>query len=44
MAVMTRSPALQAALTVHHRDFSNLSDADIETALRQLAALGALDE
>ena len=31
-------------LTVQHRDFESLTDADVDSALRQLDALGLLDE
>jgi hypothetical protein len=33
----------QVLLTVQHRDFTNLSDEDVESCLQQLAALDALD-
>lgn len=31
-------------ITVQHRDFEELTDLDVESALRQLAALGLLDD
>lgn len=31
-------------ITVQHREFDTLTDADVESALRQLVALGLLDE
>ncbi len=37
-------PRLQLALTAQHREFTTLSDGEVESYLRQLAALGALDE
>jgi len=33
----------EAFLTIQHRDFQTLSDADVETCLAQLAELGILD-
>ena len=43
--VMTRKPQLgQALVTAQHRDFKNLTDADIQSCLEQLGALGVLDE
>lgn len=44
-AVIARNAAIgNALLTAQHREFSELTDADIESYLRQLAELGALDE
>lgn len=43
--VMNRKPAIGAALlTAQHREFKDLTDADIQSCLEQLAALGVLDE
>jgi hypothetical protein len=43
--VMNRKPQLgQALLTAQHREFKDLTDADIQSFLEQLAALGVLDE
>jgi hypothetical protein len=43
-AVFARIPELQTALlTAQYRDFSNLTDADIESQLKQLKELGVLD-
>jgi hypothetical protein len=43
--VMSRKPKLgEALLTAQHRDFTDLTDADIESCLEQLGALGVLDE
>jgi len=45
MAIMTRQPDLGTALvTLQNREFRSLTDADIQSALEQLAALGALQE
>jgi hypothetical protein len=45
MAIMARQPGLGAALvTLQNREFRSLTDADIHSALEQLAALGALSE
>jgi len=43
--VMTRKPQLGAALvTLQNREFKNLTDADIQSCLQQLGAIGVLDE
>lgn len=43
--VMNRKPELgQALLTAQHREFNDLTDADIQSCLEQLGALGVLDE
>jgi len=43
--VMSRRPEIGAALlTAQHRDFKDLTDADIQSCLEQLGALGVLDE
>jgi hypothetical protein len=40
VAIMTQQPDLSAALlTMHNREFSSLTDADIQSCLEQLAAL-----
>ena len=45
MIIMTRQPDLGTALvTLQNREFRNLTDADIQSALEQLAALGALQQ
>ncbi len=38
------NPDVQSALTLQHRDLDELTDADIETALDELDALGALED
>jgi hypothetical protein len=44
-AVFARKPEMQLALlTAQHREFRNLTDADIENCLKQLDELGVLDE
>ena len=43
-SLFARNPTMQSAyLTVQHRDFKELSDADVESALVQLAELGVLE-
>lgn len=43
--VMSRKPEIGAALlTAQHREFKDFTDADIQSCLEQLAALGVLDE
>lgn len=42
--VFTDYPHLQASLTLQHRDFRNLSDSDVESLLKQLAALGVFED
>jgi cell division septum initiation protein DivIVA len=43
--VISRKPQLgQALVTAQHREFKDLTDADIQSFLEQLAALGVLDE
>lgn len=45
MTIMTRQPDLGTALvTLQNREFRSLTDADIQSALEQLAALGALQQ
>lgn len=43
-AVVLSKPELQGLLTAQFRDLEALSDADIESCLRQFQALGILDE
>jgi len=42
-AVIAVRPDLQSALFTAHRDFRELSDADVESFLKQLKELGVLD-
>ena len=43
--VMTRKPELgQALVTLQNREFKNFTDADIQSCLEQLGALGVLGE
>ena len=42
--VLESKPALRSALTIQHRDLSELTDTDIESALDELDILGALEE
>ena len=43
--VMQRTPEMRPSImTLQHRDFESFSDADVESALRQLDALGLLDD
>ena len=43
--MMSRKPEIGAALlTAQHREFKDLTDADIQSCLEQLGALGVLDE
>jgi len=42
---LQRRPEMrEAVVTLQHRDFDSMSDADVESALKQLDALGLLDE
>jgi hypothetical protein len=42
--VLSRQPEMQSALlTAQYRDFKDLTDADVESYLKQLQELGALD-
>jgi hypothetical protein len=41
---LRQRPQMREALTMQFRDFALLSDADVESVLRQLQHLGALDE
>jgi hypothetical protein len=42
-ALLKTNPSIQSALTIQHRDLSSLTDGDIESALEELDALGALE-
>lgn len=42
MAALARRPDMESALTAQFRDFKEMSDSDIESALKQLADLGLL--
>ena len=42
--VVQRRPQMRDALTLQHRQFESLSDADVESALKQLDALGLLED
>ncbi len=43
--IVLRQPEMrQTVVTLQHRDFQSFSDADIESALRQLDALGLIDQ
>jgi hypothetical protein len=44
VGLIQHRPELQAALTLQFRDFSQLSEEDVDSVLRQLEALGVLDE
>ena len=43
-AVLKSRPELRSTLTIQHRDLDSLTDSDIESALEELDALGALDQ
>lgn len=43
-AVFSQQPQLQAAFTMQNRDFSDLTDEDVEAHLRKLDALGVLKD
>jgi hypothetical protein len=43
-AVFNQQPQLQAAFTMQNRDFSDLTDEDVEAHLRKLDALGVLKD
>jgi len=44
-AVFARIPDIESAvLTAHHREFSALTDTDVEDYLQDLAALGVIDQ
>lgn len=40
MAILTAKPEMKRMLTVQHRDFENLTDEDVESALEELGELG----
>lgn len=42
--VLASRPQFREALTAQFRDFQDLSDADIDSYLKQLSELGAIDE
>jgi hypothetical protein len=45
MRSLERSPQMKEAIvTLQHRDFESFSDADVESVLKQLGALGLLDD
>jgi hypothetical protein len=45
LRVVTLKPQMKAAvMTLQHRDFDSFSDGDVESALKQLDALGLLDD
>ena len=45
MRSIERRPQMkEAVVTLQHRDFGSFSDADVESVLKQLDALGLLDE
>lgn len=44
-AALQRRPDMrQAVITLQHREFESFSDSDVESALKQLDALGLLDD
>jgi hypothetical protein len=43
-ALLAMQPQMKTILTVQHRDFSTLTDADIESALEELGELGFFDK
>ncbi len=43
-AALTQLPQLQPAFTLQNRDFTTLSDQDVESHLKKLAQLGALNK
>lgn len=42
--VLSNQPAMQSALTTQFRDFTSLTEIDVESCLRQFQDLGLLDE
>jgi hypothetical protein len=45
LRTVTRKPQMKdAVMTLQHRDFESFSDGDVESALKQLQALGLLDD
>jgi len=43
-SLLKANPGFQSRLTVQHRDLNTLTDADIESALEELDALGAIEK
>jgi hypothetical protein len=43
-AILAQQPALRPAFTFQNRDFTELTDEDVENHLRKLALLGVLDD
>jgi len=43
-AILSQQPALRPAFTFQNRDFTELTDEDVENHLRKLALLGVLDD
>lgn len=43
-AILSQQPALRPAFTFQNRDFTELTDEDVEKHLRKLALLGVLDD
>jgi hypothetical protein len=43
-SLLKANPGFQSRLTVQHRDLNALTDADIESALEELDALGAIEK
>ncbi len=44
LGILQRKPALGLAITAQHRNFEDLSDEDVASALEDLAELGYLDQ
>ena len=44
MSAISRQPRVRSVLTAQFRDFKEMSDADVETALKQLFELGLLED
>jgi len=42
--VLSRQPAMRSALTAQYRQFTSLTETDVESCLKQLQELGLLDE
>jgi FMN phosphatase YigB (HAD superfamily) len=42
--LLKANPGIQSALTMQHRDLGSLTDGDIESALEELDALGAIED
>jgi len=43
-SLLKANPGVQSGLTIQHRDLNALTDEDIESALEELDALGAIDD